>query len=156
MGALCVPPTARAQDATSSEGGPDVRKIIEDYCTVMSDDASERRVARQTAALQDLQGKLDERLNQLEQSKQELAELIRQRNELRNLAEKELVDIYAGMDAEAAAAQMEKLDIRLASSVLRKLKPRQASAILDVLKPELAVQIVRFMAIAADKDKQSP
>ena len=89
----------------------------------------------------------------LEQRSNALADLIRKREELRNLAEKELVDIYAGMDAEAAAAQMEKLDMRLASSVLRQLKPRQASAILNVMKPEFAAQMVRLIAVAASDGK---
>ncbi len=126
-----------------------VRKAIETYCTSISDLAAERRAARQASALKELEAKVSDRLDLLEQRTQQLSELIRKRNALRDLANKELVDIYSGVGAEAAAAQMEKLDFRLASSVLRQLKPRQASAILDVMKPELAAKLVNVIAAAA-------
>ncbi len=153
IAAACWQGAACAQTAGDGSADSDVKKVIETYCTSISDLAAERRAARQAAVLKDLQAKVDDRLNLLEQRSNALAELIRQRQELRNLAEKELVDIYAGMDAEAAAAQMEKLDMRLASSVLRQLKPRQASAILDVMKPEYAAQMVRLIAVAASDGK---
>ena len=138
-----------------SESGEDaqVQKAIEAYCTSVSDLAAERRAARQTSALKELDAKVSERLDLLDQRTKELAELIKKRNELRDLAGKELVEIYAGVDAEAAAAQMEKLDFRLASSVLRQLKPRQASAILDVMKPELAALLIRTIAATGEFEK---
>jgi flagellar motility protein MotE (MotC chaperone) len=138
-----------AQETSEGNADPDLRKVIETYCTTVSDLAAERRVARQTWALKELEAKVQDRLGVLEQSTQELSDLIRKRDELRNLAKAELVDIYAGMDAEAAAAQMERLDPRLASSVLRQLKPRQASAILDVMKPEVAAVMMRLIAVPA-------
>jgi len=144
-----LPQFAAAQDAGSGDGDPDLRKIVETYCTTVSDLAAERRVALQTSALKELEARVQDRLDVLEQRTQELSDLIRKRNELRQLAKAELVDIYAGMDAEAAAAQMERLDPRLASSVLRQLKPRQASAILDVMKPEMAAMMMRLIAVPA-------
>lgn len=157
--AICVAIAMIARPVAAlagEDGGATIRKAIEEYCTAVSDQAAERRTARQAAALRDLQDKLEKRIADMEERKQALTELIRQRNELRNMAEKELVDIYAGMDAEAAAAQMEKLDLRLASSVLRQLKARQASAILDVMKPELAARLVKLIAVAAAEEKASP
>lgn len=147
---------APVQATGTGSGEPDLRKVVEDYCVSVSDLAAERRVARQATALKDLQAQVDDRLALLDQRTQELADLLHKRDELRNLAQKELVDIYAGMDSEAAAAQMEKLDMRLASSVLRQLKPRQASAILDVMKPDLAAQLVRLIAVAAQDEKPKP
>ncbi|MEI8178439.1 hypothetical protein [Aestuariivirga sp.] len=134
---------------TTNNNDPEIRKVIEDYCTSVSDLAAERRSARQTSALKELESEVGERLNILDERTRELGDLLRKRDELRNLAQKELVEIYAGMDAEAAAAQMGKLDIRLASSLLRQLKPRQASSILNVMKPELAAQMVRMIAVDA-------
>lgn len=140
---------------TRSEATPDpaVAKVIEEYCSSITDLAAERRAARQVATLKELETKVEERLNLLAERTEALTDLIKRREALRNLAERELVDIYAGVDAEAAAAQMEKLDLRLASSVLRQLKPRQASAILNVMKPALAADLVRLIAVAASKDK---
>lgn len=147
--------TALQAEAARSESGEDaqIQKAIETYCTSVSDLAAERRAARQTSALKELDAKVSERLDLLDQRTKDLAELIKKRNELRNLADKELVEIYAGVDAEAAAAQMEKLDFRLASSVLRQLKPRKASAILDVMKPELAALLIRTIAATGEFGK---
>ena len=154
---LLLASAMRAGAAQGSDGSePDLRKVVEDYCTSVSDLAAERRAARQAAALKELESKVNERLNLLDERTKDLAELIRKRDEMRSLAQKELVDIYAGMDAEAAAAQMGRLDMWLASSVLRQLKPRQASAILDVMKPELAAQMVRLIAVAAADGKPKP
>ncbi|MCA3561411.1 MAG: hypothetical protein IOC82_10345 [Aestuariivirga sp.] len=152
--ALIAP--AAAEQPAGSPDTADLRKVVEEYCTAVTDLAAERRAARQAAALQELQATVDARLTLLEDRAKELADLIAKRDALRNLARKELVDIYAGMDAEAAAAQMERLDMRLASSVLRQLKPRQASAILDVMKPELAAQMARLIAVAAADGKSPP
>lgn len=134
-------------------GDPDVQKAVEAYCTTVSDLAAERRAARQASALKELDAKVSERLDLLDEKTRELTELIEKKNELRHLADKELVEIYAGVDAEAAAALMEKLDFRLASSVLRQLKPRKASAILDVMKPDLAAQLVRTIAAAGQFER---
>lgn len=145
---LSLPAAAQEKD----DADPDLRKVIETYCTTVSDLAAERRVARQTSALKELEAKVQGRLDVLAQRTQELSDLVHKRDELRNLAKAELVDIYAGMDAEAAAAQMERLDLGLASSVLRQLKPRQASAILDVMKPEMAAQMIRLIALPAAEE----
>lgn len=113
-------------------------------------------MALQAATLKDLQAKVTDGLNRLEQEKAALEALIKKREELRTLARKELVEIYAGMDPEAASLQMAQLDVRLASSVLRQLKPRQASAILNEMEPELAAKIAKAVASAARDGKEKP
>lgn len=140
---------AKAEDVENSE----ITKTIEEYCTSISDLAAERRAARQASALKELQAKVESRIDELEQHTRGLAEVIQKREALRALAEKELVDIYSGVEAEAAAAQLERLDLPLASSVLRQLKPRQASAILNVMKPDLAAQLVRLIAVDASQER---
>lgn len=147
--ALVLTETARSDTPPD----PSVAKVIEEYCSSITDLAAEQRAARQASSLKELQAKVEERLDVLEEQTEALAGLIKRREALRNLADRELVDIYAGVDAEAAAAQMEKLDLRLASSVLRQLKPRQASAILNVMKPDLAANLVRLIAVAASNDR---
>lgn len=141
--------TVYAQSTVIEQATPEVRQAIEDYCLSISDAAAERRMATKTASFEKLEKRLEERMTRLEEEKTALEALIAKREEIRNLATKELVEIYAGMPPEAAAAQMEKLDIRLASSVLRQLKPRQASAILSEVKPDLAAQMMRVLASAA-------
>ncbi len=146
-------PAVRSEAAAPQEKS--VEAIIEDYCTAVSDQAGEQRIARQMEALSDLQSKVEKRLADLEKAKTELQAQLDRREELRNLAQKELVDIYAGMDPAVAAEQMGKVDVRLASSVLRQLKPKQASAILDEMETKLAAKLVRYIAIATATDEGS-
>jgi flagellar motility protein MotE (MotC chaperone) len=143
-----------AQSPVIEQATPEVRQAIEEYCLSISDAAAERRMATKTAALEKLEKRLEERMGRLEEEKTALEALIAKREEIRSLAKKELVDIYAGMPPEAAAAQMEKLDLRLASSVLRQMKPRQASAILSEVEPELAAQMMRVIASATQPDPE--
>ncbi|MFM8748044.1 MAG: MotE family protein [Aestuariivirga sp.] len=146
---LCAAQGVGARDDAAASEDKSMEAIIEEYCTAVSDLAGEQRIARQMQALSELQTNVEKRLEDLENAKAELQAQIDRREALRNLARAELVEIYAGMDPAAAAAQMDKVDPRLASSVLRQLKPRQASAILDEMRPELAARLVREIAAAA-------
>jgi flagellar motility protein MotE (MotC chaperone) len=133
----------------AESGGDEIQQVIEKYCIAISDAAAERRMATQSAALKELEARLEDKITRLEQKKGELETLLKRRDDLRNLAQKELIEIYAGMEPEAASLQLEKLDVRLASSVLRQLKPRQASAILSEMKPEFAARMAKMIASAA-------
>lgn len=112
----------------------------------MSDAASERRAARQALALNELRTRVEERIARLETAKNELEVTIKRHEELRKLADQDLVNIYAGMAPDVAASQMTNIAPSLASSVLRQLKPRQASAILNEMKPDAAAQLVQIIA----------
>jgi len=147
---------ASAETPPTQSEADDVRQAIEEYCVAISDAAAERRMFNQTAALKELEARMDEKIKLLEQEKSELEMLLKRREELRNLAKRELVEIYAVMDAEAASQQLEQLDVRLASSVLRQLKPRQASAILNEMNPETAARMAKVIASAAPGGKDVP
>lgn len=155
--ALSLGSSGSSAESTAADGTPeDLRLAIEEYCVAVSDAAAERRMFNQTAALKELETRMDEKIKRLEQEKNELEKLLARREELRNLARRELVEIYAVMDAEAASQQLAQLDIRLASSVLRQLKPRQASAILNEMNPETAARMAKLIAAttAGRKEEQ--
>jgi flagellar motility protein MotE (MotC chaperone) len=149
---------ARAEDAVTmpapeqSEAAAEAEAVI-NYCLNISDKAKDARVARQTAALRDIESQVEAKIKQLDQRRDELKSWIEKRRSLQDAAEKSLVEIYATMDAEAAAEQMTKLDVRLASSVLHQLKPRLASGILNEMQPEQAAKLVKFIAAASDLEK---
>jgi flagellar motility protein MotE (MotC chaperone) len=147
---FCIATSQALAEAPAAEsGGDEIQQVIEKYCIAISDAAAERRMATQSAALKELEARLEDKITRLEQKKGELETLLKRRDDLRNLAQKELIEIYAGMEPEAASLQLEKLDVRLASSVLRQLKPRQASAILSEMKPEFAARMAKMIASAA-------
>jgi flagellar motility protein MotE (MotC chaperone) len=147
---------AQAETPAPEGEQAEVRQAIADYCEAVSDAAADRRMATQMASLKDLEARVEESITRLEQEKAALEALIKRREELRDLARKELVEIYAGMDPEQASRQMEQLDVKLASSVLRQLKPRVASAILSEMSPERAAKLAKMIASAAQtpKDEQ--
>jgi flagellar motility protein MotE (MotC chaperone) len=69
-------------------------------------------------------------------------------------AGKELVDIYAKMDPEAAALQLTQLDTGTATSVIRQLSPRGAGAILNVMEAKQAAKLAKAIANATLKNRK--
>ncbi|WP_395686916.1 MotE family protein [Aestuariivirga sp.] len=125
---------------------PSTETIIQDYCAVVIDQASEQRQAQLAQSLTALEERIGIKLKELESAQISLEALVKKRDDLRLLAKKEIVDIYAGMEPAIAATQLEETDVYLASSIIRQLKPRQASAILDEIKPAFAAKVVRLLA----------
>ena len=130
-------------------------EAVINYCLNISDKAKDARVARQAAALKEMEAKLESKIRELEQRREQLQAWFEKQKGLQDAAERSLVDIYAAMDPEAAAGQLTRLDPRLASSVLHQLKPRLASGILNEMKPEEAAKLVKIIAAATGPEKTS-
>ena len=130
-------------------------EAVINYCLNISDKAKDARVARQAAALKEMEAKLESKIRELEQRREQLQAWFEKQKGLQDAAERSLVDIYAAMDPEAAAKQLARLDPRLASSVLHQLKPRLASGILNEMKPEEAAKLVKIIAAATGREKTS-
>jgi flagellar motility protein MotE (MotC chaperone) len=150
----------RGGDSMATESSEDpqeqtIETIVQDYCSIVTDKASEERQARLVQSLEALEERIDEKLKELEAAKTSLEDVITRRDDLRNLAKQEVVSIYAGMEPAVAANQLEKVDAYLASSIIRQLKPRQASAILDESKPELAARLIRILASSSTNSGDS-
>ncbi len=122
--------------------------IAEDYCANIIDKAADARTAWQLAKLQKLEKDVSDKLVLLENKQKELQEWISKREQMLKAAGRELVDIYAKMDPDAAAGQLAKLDTATATSILRQLSPRGASAILDVMEADRAAALVKAIAAA--------
>jgi len=75
---------------------------------------------------------------------------LKKREEEMNRARRELIDIYAKMKPDAAAAQLSLLDPETSASVMRQLKPAGASAILTEMKPDVAAAIAALLAQTPD------
>lgn len=122
--------------------------VAEDYCANIIDKAADARMAWQLAELQKLEKDVTDKLVLLENKQKELQEWISKREQMLKTAGRELVDIYAKMDPDAAAGQLAKLDTATATSILRQLSPRGASAILDVMEADRAAALVKAIAAA--------
>jgi flagellar motility protein MotE (MotC chaperone) len=135
-----VPPGGH--DAATAEPG------ATDYCANFADKAAEARIAWQTANLKKLQDDVSRKIAELEARQKEMQSWIDKRNAMLKEAGKELVDIYAKMDPEAAALQLAKLDTTTAVAVLRQLSPRAASTILASIEPVRAATLAKAIASA--------
>jgi flagellar motility protein MotE (MotC chaperone) len=121
---------------------------ITDYCANFADRASDARVAWQNETLRKLEAEVDAKISLLDSKQAEIKIWIDKREAMLRLAGKELVEIYAKMDPEAAAKQLAQIDTGTATSVLRQLSPRGASAILNVMEAEEAARLVKAIANA--------
>ncbi len=143
-------PSSTEQTAASADS-----EAVLNYCLNISDKAKEARVARQMAALKEIEIQVEAKIKELDERRGVLKSWVEKRKSLQEAAEKSLVEIYATMDAEAAAEQMTKLDSSLAASVLHQLKPRLASGILNEMEPDQAAKLVKIIASASDLEKAS-
>lgn len=127
---------------------------ITDYCANFADQAHDARVAWQSANLRKLEDELASRIAALETKKAEIEVWIGKREAMLKSAAKELVDIYAKMDPEAAAGQLAELDTATATSVIRQLSPRGASAIMNVMEAKHAARLAKAIANATLEQKK--
>jgi flagellar motility protein MotE (MotC chaperone) len=125
--------------------------IPDDYCANIADQARDARYQLQAITLNDLRKKLEEETARLEAKRASVEALLKKREEEMNRARRELIDIYAKMKPDAAAAQLSLLDPETSASVMRQLKPQGASAILTEMKPEVAAAIAALLAQTPDK-----
>ncbi len=123
---------------------------LERLCGNILDPVREQRYALQVAELEELQAKIQERIDLLEVKRAELEKWAAKREEFAKQASGMLVDVYANMQASAAAERLESVDGGLSAALLSKLKPRSAAAILSEMNKDKAALITRIMAASAD------
>lgn len=136
-------PLALAEETVPAPEAP-----VTDYCTNFADKAAEARASWQAANLKKMQDDVTAKLAELDAKQAELQSWIDKRNAILKEAGKELVEIYAKMDPEAAALQLAKLDTVTAAAVLRQLSPRAASTILAAIEPQRAAVLAKAIASA--------
>ena len=99
----------------------------------------------QTQVLEELETKLKQRITELSAKSAELREALRQRDESARKADALIVEIYAKMKPESAAAQLSAMEEPVAAALLMKLNARAASAILNEISPERAARLTETM-----------
>jgi flagellar motility protein MotE (MotC chaperone) len=122
----------------------------DDFCANIADFASDARHALQMKQLEDLQKKIDQKIAILEEKRAENRDFSKKRDEAMKTTQKGIVDIFAKMKPDVAAAQFEILDVETSASILRQLNARVASTILNEMKAPLAAAITARMAKPLD------
>ncbi len=118
---------------------------VEAYCLNIADKAQDARYALEKQQLGKLEAEISKRIDDLEAKRQSYQSWLEERKAFLASASSIVVDIYAAMKADAAAAQLSRLDRGDAAAVLVKLKSRQASAILSEMKPDTAAEIAALI-----------
>lgn len=116
------------------------------YCENIRDAAHEARVGWQAQSLLEIEARIETRMRELADLRASYEEWLARRQEFLRKAEDGVIDIYARMRPDAAAAQLASMDNETASAVIAKLNPRQSSAILNEMEPGRAAQLTRTVA----------
>ncbi|MEM8539554.1 MAG: MotE family protein [Pseudomonadota bacterium] len=156
-GCLLGASLVQAQEMNSSEMLKAIDELpvgseaeITRLCGNILDPVREQRYALQVAELEELQTKIQERIDLLETKRAELEQWATKREEFAKQASSMLVDVYANMKPDAAAERLETIDGGLTAALMMKLKPRSAAAILSEMNKDKAALITRIMAASAD------
>lgn len=150
--------SAATVSANAAGGAPapgDSETEIQRFCSNIADAARDRRYALQAQELGELQKEVDKRIAALEEKRAEYESWLKRREEFLAHAEENVVKIYAGMRADAAAERLAELEPELAAALLMKLEPRKAGVILNEMERKKAAGLTGIMAAAARRTDPS-
>ncbi|MEM7775382.1 MAG: flagellar protein [Pseudomonadota bacterium] len=147
-------PTKAAAVAPFSTKTTKAKSLAQRYCLSIRNAAEEARYAFQIGELKRLQAKIDKRLVELRERAAELKEWLAKRDAFSKRATENLVTIFATMRAEAASAQLAKLNLATSAAIITKLEPRAAAAILAEMPAEDAAKLAAVISGAADGPKR--
>jgi flagellar motility protein MotE (MotC chaperone) len=116
------------------------------FCSNITDQALDARVAWQQKELEATETKLKQRIAELEAKRAEYEEWLKLREDFLKKAEENVVEIYSRMNPEAAAQQIASMADDTAAAVLAKLKVRVASAILNEMEPARGAHLADTLA----------
>ena len=122
---------------------------IQRFCSNIADAARDRRYSLQAAELKQLQAEVDSRIKQLEEKRSEYETWLKRREVFLARAQDGVVEIYADMKPDAAAARLAIVNVDLAAAILMKLDSRKAGVILNEMDEKAAAALTSVMASAA-------
>lgn len=144
--AFCLTCTGMPASPEGVSGNPGE---IERFCSNIADSARDRRYVIQAEELKTLQQDIDARMKQLEDKRAEYESWMNRREKFIEQATENVVKIYAGMKADAAAERLAQLDASLAAAILLKLEPRRSGVILNEMDSKAAATLTSIMVHAA-------
>lgn len=153
--ALGIIPGALAEEAAPAEPPAALNAIgsedeIQQFCTNIADAARDRRYVLQKNELAKLQKDVDARIAILEKRKMEYEDWLKRRNDFLKVAEANLVDIFKTMKPDAAAPQLNEMNVEVAAAIIMKLPAKQSGAIMSEMDAAKAAKVAVIMASAVD------
>lgn len=128
--------------------------IASQYCEAARDAVSEARYAHQSAELETLAERIEERLVKLNAQVVQIKDWLAKRDAFVQKANQQLIGIFGSMRPEAASEQMVRLDPVTAAAILMRLDARASSTILNDMPPDKAARLTAIIADAARKSAQ--
>lgn len=135
-------PTGAGETAPGNQSESDVAR----FCANVADAALDARVAWQQKELEVAEGKLRQRIAELEAKRAEYEQWLKLREDFLKKAEDNVVEIYSRMNPDAAAQQIASMADDTAAAVLAKLRARTASAILNEMEPARGAHLADTLA----------
>jgi flagellar motility protein MotE (MotC chaperone) len=123
---------------------------VQKFCTNIADAARDQRYLMQKQELEKLQADVDARIATLENRRTEYEDWLKRRNDFLRQAESGLVDIFKTMKADAAAPQLEQMNVEVAAAIIMKLPARQSGLVLSEMDPHKAGMIATIISSASD------
>ncbi|MFN7101447.1 MAG: MotE family protein [Pseudorhizobium sp.] len=145
---IAVPQVSAQEPAAVTAMSP--QSEIQQFCTNIADAARDQRYLMQKQELETLQADVDQRIAVLESRKSEYEDWLKRRNDFLVRAEAGLVDIFKTMKADAAAPQLEEMNVEIAAAIIMKLPARQSGLVLSEMDPENAGRIATIISSASD------
>ena len=108
--------------------------------------AREEELNRRAGELSSLQKKLDQKLAALEKLQQNIEAQRKKEDQEKAAQLLKLVKVYQNMKPAAAAAVMEKLDLKTTVEILRNMRGREAGKIMAKINPEQASKITKLLS----------
>lgn len=116
----------------------------------------EKRVAKAEEELELLKKYLEEKLANLETLRNEIGELIKERDAFETQRFDHLVKVYEGMKPAEAGPLVERLNPDTAVKLFYRMEEKKVSRILAFIKPEIAAQLSEHLASYRGDKNQTP
>ncbi len=123
--------------------GDHAEKEMQDLCVNIAASIEAERISREKIALGELETQIKTRLTALEAKETDVKARIDRLEAFEKKTDGSLISFYAGMKADAAAAQLAELDEDIAAGILLKLKAKASSAILNEMQAERGAALIR-------------
>jgi flagellar motility protein MotE (MotC chaperone) len=127
---------------------------VEDFCEAFADKAAEAKLARQRKELLDVKAEIEQQLSELNEKTKMLEALVAKRKELRDSVSASMIKMYANVEPEIAAQQLQKLNPQAAAELLQRLSPKQAGEIATAMEVDFASKVMKTMMANVSRQKQ--
>jgi len=118
------------------------------FCKNIDDSAAEAHFELRRRELETLRTQLDERIEILEQKRQEYEVWLKKRDDFLAKTQDSFVEIISKMKPDAASAQLALVDDMTVAGLMLKLKPATASKLMNELPAEKAANITHILSSA--------